>query len=45
MYYWNKMAFFDETTEDKYKAETIFLDYIIFLNVKINPLCAVLKHN
>jgi hypothetical protein len=26
MYYWNKIAFFDETPED----ETVSVDYIIF---------------
>jgi hypothetical protein len=30
MYYWYKIAFFDETPEDKYEAETIPVDYIIF---------------
>jgi hypothetical protein len=30
IYYWYKIAFFDETPEDKYEAETIFMDYIIF---------------
>jgi hypothetical protein len=29
MYYWYKIAFFDETPEDKYEADTIFVDYII----------------
>jgi hypothetical protein len=32
MYYWYKMAFFDETPEGKYEAETISMDYIIFSN-------------
>jgi cyclopropane fatty-acyl-phospholipid synthase-like methyltransferase len=32
MYYWCKMAFFDETPEDKGEAETISLDYILFSN-------------
>jgi hypothetical protein len=39
------MAFFDETPKDKYEAETISVDYIIFQNFKINPLCVVLNHN
>jgi hypothetical protein len=30
MYYWYKMAFFDETPEDEYEAETISVDSIIF---------------
>jgi hypothetical protein len=30
IYYWYKIAFFDETPEDKYEAETISMDYIIF---------------
>jgi hypothetical protein len=30
MYYWYKIAFFDETPEDKYEADTISVDYIIF---------------
>ncbi len=30
MYYWYKTAFFDETPEDKYEADTISMDYIIF---------------
>jgi hypothetical protein len=30
MYYWYKIAFFDETPEEKYEAETISVDYIIF---------------
>jgi hypothetical protein len=30
MYNWYKIAFFDETPEDKYEAETIPVDYIIF---------------
>jgi hypothetical protein len=30
MYYWYKMAFFDETPEGKYEVETISMDYIIF---------------
>jgi hypothetical protein len=30
MYYWYTMAFFDETPEDTYEAETISMDYIIF---------------
>jgi hypothetical protein len=29
MYYWYKIAFFDETLEDNYEAETISVDYII----------------
>ncbi len=45
MYYWYKIAFFDETPEDKYEAETISVDYIIFQIFKINPLCVVLNHN
>jgi hypothetical protein len=45
MYYWYKIAFFDETPEDKYEADTISVDYIIFSGFKINPLCVVLNHN
>jgi hypothetical protein len=45
MYYWYKIAFFDETPEDKYEADTISVDYIIFQIFKINPLCVVLNHN
>ena len=30
MYYWYKIAFFDETPEDKHEADTISVDYIIF---------------
>jgi hypothetical protein len=30
MYYWFKIAFFDESPEDKYEADTISVDYIIF---------------
>jgi hypothetical protein len=30
MYYWYKIAFFDETPEDKYEADTISVEYIIF---------------
>jgi hypothetical protein len=44
MYYWYKIAFFDETPEDKYEAETISVDYIIFQIFKIDPLCVVLNH-
>jgi hypothetical protein len=29
MYYWYKIAFFDETPEDKSEAETISVDSII----------------
>jgi hypothetical protein len=29
-YYWYKIAFFDETPEDKYEAETNSMVYIIF---------------
>jgi hypothetical protein len=32
MYYWYKIAFFDETPEDKSEAETISVDDIIFLD-------------
>jgi hypothetical protein len=32
MCYWYKIAFFDETPEDKSEAETISVDYIIFSN-------------
>jgi hypothetical protein len=32
MYYWYKMALFDETPEDKFEAETISLEYIFFSN-------------
>jgi hypothetical protein len=39
------MAFFDETPEDKYEAETISVDYIIFQIFKINTLSVVLNHN
>jgi hypothetical protein len=44
MYYWYKMAFFDETPEDKDEAETISVDYIIFSFIII-PLCVVLNYN
>jgi hypothetical protein len=30
MYYWYKISFFDETPEEKYKAETISVENIIF---------------
>jgi hypothetical protein len=30
MYSWYKIAFFDGTQEDKFEAETISVDYIIF---------------
>jgi hypothetical protein len=30
MYYWYKIAFFDGTPEDKYEADNISVDYIIF---------------
>jgi hypothetical protein len=30
MYYWYKIAFFDETPEDKFEDETIYVDYVIF---------------
>jgi hypothetical protein len=30
MYFWYKIAFFDETPEDKYEADTISVDYIFF---------------
>jgi hypothetical protein len=39
------MAFFDETPENKFKAETISLEYIFFQIFKINPLCVVINHN
>jgi hypothetical protein len=29
MYYWYKIAFFDEIPEDKHEADTISVDYII----------------
>ncbi len=45
MYYWYKIAFLDETPEDKYEADTISVDYIIFQIFKIIPLCVVLNHN
>jgi hypothetical protein len=32
MYYWYKIAFFDETPEDKYEADTISVGYIIFFS-------------
>jgi hypothetical protein len=32
MHYWYKMALFDETPEDKFEAETISLEYILFSN-------------
>jgi hypothetical protein len=38
MYYWYKMAFLDETPEDKYEAEMISVGYIIFSDFKIIPL-------
>jgi hypothetical protein len=45
MYYWYKIAFFDETPDNKYEAETNPMDYIFFQIFKINPLCVVLNHN
>jgi hypothetical protein len=46
MYYWYKMAFFDETSEDKYEAETISVDNIVFIFIfKINPIRVVLNNN
>jgi hypothetical protein len=45
MYYWYKIAFFDETPEDIYEAETFSVDNIIFIIFKGNPLCVVLNHN
>jgi hypothetical protein len=39
------MAFFDETPEDKFEAETISLEYIFSQIFKINPLCVVLNIN
>jgi hypothetical protein len=33
MYYWYKIAFFDETPEDKSEAETVSMDYIIFKKI------------
>ncbi len=30
VYYWYKIAFFDETPEDKYEVDTISVDCIIF---------------
>jgi hypothetical protein len=44
LYYWYKIALFDETPVDKFEAETISLEYI-FQIFKINPLCVVLNHN
>jgi hypothetical protein len=42
MYYWYKMVFFDEMPEDKYEAETISVDYIIFSDFKnYSSLCCV----
>jgi hypothetical protein len=38
MYYWYKMAFFDETPEDKFEAETISLDYFFFFKLLKLPL-------
>jgi hypothetical protein len=32
MYYWYKIAFFDEAPEDKPEAKTVSVDYIIFSN-------------
>ncbi len=39
------MAFLDETPDDKYEAEMISVDYIIFSDFKIIPLWFVLNHN
>jgi hypothetical protein len=33
MYYWYKMAFFDETPEDENEAETISMNYIFFSDI------------
>jgi hypothetical protein len=42
MYYWYKIAVFDETPEDKSEAETVSVDYIIFSNFSNSPsLCSV----
>jgi hypothetical protein len=30
MYYWYKIAFFDETPEEKFEAETISADLTLF---------------
>jgi hypothetical protein len=30
MYYWYKIAFLDETPEEKFKAETISVDLTLF---------------
>jgi hypothetical protein len=45
MYYWYNMAFFEETPEDKYEAETIFVHYINFQILTIFPLCVVFNPN
>ena len=47
MYNWYKIAFFDETPEDKYDSETISVDYQynFFPNFKIKPFCVVLNQN
>jgi hypothetical protein len=42
MYYWYKMAVFYGTPEDKYEAEMISVDYIIF---QIRPNVAWKKAN
>ncbi len=45
MYYWYTVKFFYKTPEDKYEAETISVDYIIFQIFKIILLCVVLNLN
>jgi hypothetical protein len=45
MFYWYKMALFDETPEDKFEAETISLEYIFFQIFKIDPFSVVLNQN
>jgi hypothetical protein len=42
MYFWYSITFFDKTPEDKYEAETISMDYIIFSDFKnYSSLCGV----
>jgi hypothetical protein len=42
MYYWYKIAIFDEAPEDKPEAATVSVDYIIFKKFFNSPsLCSV----
>jgi hypothetical protein len=45
MYYWYKIAFFDETPEDEYEAETVSVGLHNFFRFLKLTLCVVLNHN